>query len=80
MEFEQVKFRFCDDKQGAEFGGIAVYKYYELVGVICGCCGLWYPAKDVQILDQYSIWLDISTPIVEFHDAAEELADEDKEE
>lgn len=39
MHFEQVKFRTYIGEQDAELGGIAIYKYDNLEGVICGLCG-----------------------------------------
>lgn len=68
MHFEQVKFRTYIGEPDAELGGIAVYKYDNLEGVICGLCGRWHPAKEVKILKQYRDWVDLSDIIVEFNE------------
>lgn len=77
MYFEQVKFRTVNNSRDVELGGIAVYKYERLLGVICGCCGSWHRAKDVIIIESYEDWLDLGTAIVEVHDEADEWDDEE---
>ena len=76
MNFEQIKFRTYGGEPDAELGGIAVYKYDHLIGVICGCCGKWHRAKDVQILEHYEYWLDFGSAIVECNDEAAEWDDD----
>ncbi len=77
MEFEQVKFRTYDGEPDAELGGIAVFRYGNLLGVICGCCGSWHPAKNVRILEEYEYWLDFGSAIVAFNEAAEMWPDDE---
>lgn len=78
MTFEQVKFRTFSGEPDAELGGIAAFKYGKLLGVICGCCGRWCSAKEVQILEVYEdLWLDLGAAIVEIHDEAAEWPDEE---
>ena len=69
MDFEQVKFRTLDGEPGRRDGGIAVYRYGNHLGVICGCCGAWNSAKRVQILEHYENWLDFGTALIEVHDS-----------
>lgn len=79
MNFIQCKFKSYEGEPDAELGGIAVYKYDHLVGVICGCCGRFIPAKAVRILKEYDFWCDFNEAMIRFHEAAEEWDDNDEE-
>jgi hypothetical protein len=78
MRFSQCKFISYNGNTAAELGGIAVYKYDHLIGVICGCCGNWIPEKNCEILEEYDFWVPFGEALVDFHDSAEEWDDEEE--
>ena len=80
MSFVQVKFKTVYGEPDAVMGGIAVYKYDHLIGVICGCCGHYHPAKEVFIVKEYEEWLNLGNAIIEINDAAEDWDDEFEDE
>jgi hypothetical protein len=78
MEFKQCIFRTYDGEPDAELGGIAVYKFGNLIGVICMCCGGWRSAKRVQILAEFPGWVNIGDVIVAVNEMAEEWIEDDE--
>ena len=74
MIAKQVIFRdfFEDEKGGMPMGGIGIYEDYfqgtdapflELKGVICGECGGWIEAEDVEIISTLDQWWDLDEAI-----------------
>lgn len=57
----QVKFRVTDCK--GVYGGIYV-KDTNNEYVICGCCGHIFPMDEIEIIEQYDNWVDLSNEIV----------------
>lgn len=55
----QVKFR---DEEGAEFGGILVKTDSEKF-IICGDCGGIFEVEEVEILEKYTFWVNLSEVI-----------------
>ncbi len=76
FEFEmcrQVRFRIVDSSIGDTteiLGGIGIYEDADnqnderLINVICGDCGSILEPEDVEILDKYHSWIDISDAII----------------
>lgn len=69
----QVRFRIIDSSIGDTteiLGGIGIYEDADnqnderLINVICGCCGSVLEPEDVEILDKYHSWIDISDAII----------------
>lgn len=61
METKQVKFVALGEE--AIMGGILITdgdKEY----VICGCCGGIFEMEDIEILQEFSDWVDISYSII----------------
>lgn len=56
MKTKQVKFK---DPEGDILGGIMVDNKY----IICGCCGGVFEVEEVEILEVYKTWLNISDEI-----------------
>jgi len=79
MEFHQCLFRTYDGEPDAELGGISVYKYGKLIGVICLCCGSWHSAKRVQILAEFPGWVNIGRILEDSVEMADEWEEEDGE-
>ena len=64
--FRQVSFK---DEDGKIRGGIGHYVLYEdgveeMDYVICGCCGSVIESGDVDIVEEYGDWVDISDEII----------------
>ena len=57
METKQVKFK---DEEGNILGGILVDNKY----IICGCCGGVLEVEEVEILERYNYWVNISYEIM----------------
>lgn len=58
METKQVKFK---DFEGVVLGGILV----ENEGiVICGCCGGIFEIEEIEIVEVYDYWVDLSDDII----------------
>ena len=73
FEFEmcrQVRFRIIADENKHEIlGGIGIYGYDDnqelyLVNVICGHCGVMFEPDEVEILEVYKYWTNISEEII----------------
>ena len=56
METKQVKFK---DFEGNILGGIMIDNKF----VICGCCGGVFEMEEIEILEVYKVWLNISDEI-----------------
>lgn len=60
MVAKQVIFKELLTGDSLYIGGIAIYKdfghYLELQGVICGECGVWLDAEDVEIISTLDEW------------------------
>ena len=65
MVAKQVIFKDLLEDDSLPTGGIAIYEDYwqgtdcpflELQGVICGECGLWLDAEDVEIISTLNQW------------------------
>ena len=78
MFFKQVIFKdLLDEENASPTGGIAIYKgvlgwdgdkktyctVLELEGVICGECGCWIEAEDIEILSTLDNWWSIDEAI-----------------
>lgn len=77
MEFKECIFRTYDGEPDAELGGIAVYKYGKLIGVICLCCGAWNSAKRVNVLQEFPGWVNLGDFLTSAVDMAEEWEDDE---
>ena len=55
---KQVKFK---DYDGDIFGGILVESFNV---IICGCCGGTFAVDEVEIIETYGDWVDISDEII----------------
>ena len=77
MEFKQCLFRSLDGEPDAELGGIAVYKYGKLIGVICLCCGRWISAKRAIILAEFPGWINLGDIFISATEMAEEWEDDE---
>ena len=77
MEFKQCIFRTYDGEPDAELPGIAVYKYGNLIGVICLCCGSWCSAKRTKILAVLPGWIDLAENFIRTIECADEWDDEE---
>lgn len=71
MVAKQVIFKDSEEN-GYPTGGIAIYEDYfqgtdcpflELKGVICGECGEWIDAEDVEIISTLDAWWSIDEAI-----------------
>lgn len=70
---KQVKFRIINKDVGATdeiLGGIGIYKEdiecnENLINVICGCCGGMFEPEDIEILEVYKYWINISEEIID---------------
>lgn len=68
--FEQVKFIITnpamigEGEEGKTYGGIAWIDCERLDYVICGCCGAIFNAEDVEIVERYTDWMDLTQAIV----------------
>ena len=72
MVAKQVIFKDLLDDDSLPTGGIAIYEDYwqgtdcpflELQGVICGECGSWIDAEDVEIISTLEQWWPIDEAI-----------------
>lgn len=59
----QVKFREIDTDEPNELGGILVDDGLTSY-VICGCCGGVFSLEEVDILEKYDDWNDLSAEIM----------------
>ena len=59
MEIKQVKFKDTNFEGNNILGGIMVDNKF----VICGCCGGVFEVEEVEILEVYKVWLNISDEI-----------------
>ena len=73
MIAKQVIFRDTFEDDSLPIGGIAIYEDYwqgtdapflELQGVICGECGSWIDAEDVEIISTLDDWWPIDGAIL----------------
>jgi len=65
MEYKLCKFKDLFEEESAILGGIAAYEDGTLIGVICGECGSWLEAKDVEIIETLPTWWSISEAILD---------------
>lgn len=74
MIYKLCRFRDTLEEDTPILGGIAIYEdycqgtvapYYELVGVICGECGSFIEAEDVEIIEVIENWWSISEAILD---------------
>ena len=76
MVAKQVIFKdlFEDETRGVPMGGIGIYDDYfqgtdtpflELKGVICGECGGWIEAEDVEIISTLDQWWSLDEAITQ---------------
>lgn len=72
MVAKQVIFKDLLEDDSLPTGGIAIYEDYwqgtdcpflELQGVICGECGGWIDAEDVEIISTLDQWWDLNEAI-----------------
>ena len=56
-----------EGEEGRIYGGIGVYfidfDNNELVEVICGCCGSVFEPEDIEVLEVYHNWADLTDTI-----------------
>lgn len=69
MYFEQVLFRITDtsmtDPDDDIYGGIAAFEGNNVLQyVICGCCGGVFEPDSIEILEQYTRWVNLSDEII----------------
>lgn len=70
--FHQIRFKVIApdlmDEGENIFGGIGEYAEIEdeeiLIRVICGCCGSTFEPNEIEILDKYDTWIDLTETIV----------------
>ena len=73
--WKQIKFRvtnpsLMDDDSDNIFGGIAEMVEDMLDGelvpirIICGCCGSEFEPSDIEVLECYDDWMDLTNTIV----------------
>lgn len=58
MKAKQVKFK---DFDGVILGGILI-EDEEIV--ICGCCGVIFEVEEIEIVEVYNYWVDLSSDII----------------
>lgn len=70
--FHQIRFKvivpdLMDEGENI-FGGIGEYAEIEdeeiLIRVICGCCGGTFEPNEIEVLDKYDTWIDLTETIV----------------
>lgn len=60
--WKQVQFK---DPDGKILGGIAFYeRNHNLKEVICGCCGCTFDPNEVEIIQVYENWINLSDEII----------------
>lgn len=56
-----------EGEEGRFYGGIGVYieddDDEELVEVICGCCGSVFDLDDIEVVEVYHNWIDLTDTI-----------------
>lgn len=63
MDTYQVKFRVAGTK--GVYGGIYIDGGRDFDSyVICGCCGFIFNVNQVEIIEQYKNWIDLSKEIM----------------
>lgn len=66
--YKQIKFRVTDSSIGDHneiLGGIGIFNdENNLVEVICGCCGGTLEPCDIEIIEVYKNWMDLSETII----------------
>lgn len=62
MFTKQVRFR-CEGDD-AYFGGILIDDHEKVPYVICGCCGGIMTMDDIEEIQEYENWVDISNEII----------------
>ena len=71
--FHQIRFKviapyLLNEDEDNIFGGIGEYAEIEdeeiLVRVICGCCGGTFEPEEIEVLDKYDIWVNLSEEIM----------------
>lgn len=70
--FHQIRFKVIApdlmDEGENIFGGIGEYAEIEneeiLIRVICGCCGGTFEPNEIEVLDKYDTWIDLTETIV----------------
>lgn len=55
----QIKFHIAGEEEEAILGGIA-YQHF----IICGCCGEAIDVDDIDWMETYDSWMDISEEIM----------------
>lgn len=63
MIYKQVKFT-DNEIEHSYIGGIAAYNGDKLQFVICGECGGIFEPEDIEILEEYDTWVDLTEAIV----------------
>lgn len=63
MNTYQVKFKIVDEKYDIAYGGIYV-KDTDNEYVICGCCGHVFFLDEIEIIERYEDWIDLTNEIV----------------
>lgn len=63
MYYKQVKFK-DDEMVNSYLGGIAAYDGDKLMFIICGECGEVLEPEDIEILEEYDTWVDLTEVIV----------------
>ena len=58
----QVKFKSLNEYDNKIYGGICVDDIDEKY-VICGCCGSIFKTDEVEIIREYSGWINLSEEI-----------------
>ena len=64
--WKQVQFK---DPEGQILGGIALYEeqtdgVMDLRQVICGCCGCTFDPDEIEIIQVYGNWINLSDEII----------------
>ena len=57
-----------EGEEGRIYGGIGEYVDIDgediLIQVICGCCGSIFVPKDIEVLEVYNHWVDLTDTII----------------
>ena len=63
MITRQVRFRYKGDDNDTYFGGILIEDGEESF-IICGCCGIVFEIDEIEEIQKYEHWVNISDEII----------------
>lgn len=66
--YKQIKFK-CYEDGDEVYGGIGLYEEQsdgveDLKLVICGCCGSVFDPNEIEVIEKYNNWINLSDEII----------------